>query len=163
MNAVKMLKDDHEKVKGLFRQYEGAGERAHQKKQQLAQEIFTELELHSKLEEEIFYPAAKAKGSKDLKEVVDEGLEEHHVVDTLIQELKAMDLSTSHDQYEAKIKVLIENVEHHIEEEEGELLPEAEKKLGKEVETLGTEMEQRKTQLMQAMSGGMGGSASSIR
>src|SRR3954454_19027813 len=107
MDAVKLLKDDHKKVKSLFREYEKAGERAHQKKQRIAEQAFTELEIHSKLEEEIFYPAVQAKGNKELKEVVNEGLEEHHVVDVLIEELKAMD--PSDERYDAKFTVLVEN------------------------------------------------------
>src|SRR5688572_6880233 len=105
-----MLKDDHKKVKGLFREFESAGERAHKKKQGIAEQVFTELEIHSKLEEELFYPAARAQ-SKDLAEVVDEGIEEHHVVDVLIAELKAME--PEDERYDAKFTVLIENVEHH--------------------------------------------------
>lgn len=152
MNAVKMLKDDHKKVKGLFREYEGAGERAHQTKGKIAEQVFMELEVHSKLEEEIFYPAVQAKGTKDLKEVVNEGIEEHHVVDVLIAELKALD--PSDERFDAKFKVLTENVEHHIEEEEGEMLPDAEKKLGNEVDRLGELMAQRKQELIQQMGAG---------
>ncbi len=151
MNAVKMLKDDHKKVKGLFREFEGAGEKAFKTKLKLAHKIFTELEVHTELEEEIFYPVAKGKGDKELKETIDEGLEEHHVVKVLIEELKAMDIEAEPDRYVAKMTVLIENVEHHIEEEEKELLPEAQKDLGDEVEMLGDQMEQRKRQLLSQM------------
>lgn len=147
MNAIQMLKDDHRRVKALFREFEGAGERAYQKKQRLAEETMRELEVHTKLEEEIFYPAAKAKGG-ELKDTVDEGLEEHHVVKVLIDELRGMDPQA--EQYDPKFKVLTENVEHHIEEEEQELLPEAAKKLGDAVETLGAQMAQRREQLLQA-------------
>lgn len=154
MNAVKLLKDDHKKVKGLMRDFEDAGERAFQKKQRLAQQTFAELEVHTKIEEEIFYPAVKQKGDKELKEVVSEGLEEHHVVDVLIEELKGMDIESSAEQYDAKFKVLQENVEHHIEEEEQEMLPEAEKLLGSDVEKLGDQMQARKTQLLAAVGSG---------
>src|SRR4051794_36852363 len=115
MNAVAMLKADHKKVKGIFREFESAGERAYRKKQQLAEQAFLELEVHSKLEEEIFYPAARS-SDKDLVDVVDEGLEEHHVVDVLIGELRQM--QPEDERYDPKFKVLTENVEHHIEEEE---------------------------------------------
>lgn len=145
MDAVKLLKDDHKKVKELFRQYEKAGDRAHEKKQRIAEQVFAELEVHTKLEEDIFYPAVQAKGTKDQKELVAEGLEEHHVVDVLIGELKA--LNPENEQYDAKFKVLMENVEHHIEEEEGEMLPDAEKKLGKEIDYLGEQMMHLKQQL----------------
>jgi hypothetical protein len=89
LNAIQMLKDDHRRVKALFREFEAACERAHQKKQRIAEEAMRECEVHTKLEEEIFYPAAKAKGS-EIKDTVDEGLEEHHVVDVLMNELRGM-------------------------------------------------------------------------
>jgi hemerythrin-like domain-containing protein len=143
MDAVKLLKDDHEKVKGLFRQFEKA--RSADKKKQLADEIMLELEVHSKIEEEIFYPAVKEQ-VKGQDELVAEAVEEHHVVDVLMQEIKALD--PSDERFEAKMTVLIENVEHHIEEEESEMLPDAKKKLGKDTAELGAQMEQRKQALM---------------
>jgi hemerythrin-like domain-containing protein len=148
MDAIKLLKDDHKQVKELFREYESAGDRAYQKKSRIAEQVFRELEVHSKLEEQIFYPAVAAKGTKDQKELVAEGVQEHHIVDVLIGELKA--LSPENEEFDPKFTVLIENVEHHIEEEEGELLPDAEKKLGKDVERLGEEMLRLKEQLMAA-------------
>jgi hemerythrin-like domain-containing protein len=148
MDAIKLLKDDHKQVKELFREYESAGDRAYQKKSRIAEQAFRELEVHSKLEEQIFYPAVAAKGTKDQKELVAQGVQEHHIVDVLIGELKA--LSPENEEFDPKFTVLIENVEHHIEEEEGELLPDAEKKLGKDVERLGEEMLRLKEQLMAA-------------
>ena len=142
MDAIKLLKDDHEKVKGLFRTFEKA--RSEDRKKKLADEIMMELEIHSQIEEEIFYPAVREKMGED--ELVAEATEEHHVVDVLMQEIKQ--LEPSDERFEAKMTVLIENVEHHIEEEEKEMLPDAKKKLGKEVEALGDQMEQRKQQLM---------------
>jgi hemerythrin superfamily protein len=142
MDAIKLLKDDHEKVKSLFRQFEKA--RSEDKKKQLADEIMMELEVHSTVEEEIFYPAVREKVGED--ELVAEAVEEHHVVDVLMKEIK--ELEPSDERFEAKMTVLIENVEHHIEEEEKEMLPDAKKKLGKDVEVLGDQMEQRKQQLM---------------
>lgn len=147
-NAVEMLKSDHRKVKEMFREYAELGDRAHVSKQRLAEEIFRELEIHSKLEEEIFYPAAEAAADEEVGEVVAEGLEEHHVVDMLMQEIRA--LTPEDEAFDAKMKVLCENVEHHIEEEEGEMLPQAQRALGEEVERLGMEMKQRKQQLMSA-------------
>ena len=151
MDAIRMLKDDHEKVKALFREYEAAGDRAHKKKQGIAEKVFMELEVHATIEEEIFYPAAKKKADKEGKELVVEGEEEHHVVKMLISELKALDPQDEH--YDAKFKVLTENVEHHIEEEEGEMLPKVEEVLGKDLERLGEEMAQRKNELQGQMSG----------
>ena len=149
MDAIKLLKDDHQKVKKLFREYEELGDRAHKSKQRIAEQVFLELEVHSQLEEEIFYPAVQATADKEGKELVAEGIEEHHVVDVLINELKA--LSPEDEQFDAKFKVLTENVEHHIEEEEGEMLPDAEKTLGKETERLAERMIQRKRELLGTM------------
>ena len=90
MDAIAMLKTDHRKVKELFRKYEAAGDRTYQKKKSLAEEICTEISLHSRLEEELFYPAVKAHADKDGKDLVAEAVEEHHVVATLIDELQAL-------------------------------------------------------------------------
>jgi hemerythrin superfamily protein len=149
MDAIDLLKADHKKVKELFRQYEEAGDRAYQKKKGIAEEVFTEITVHSTLEEELFYPAVKAKTDKDGKDLVAESIEEHHVVASLIEELKALD--PKDERYDAKFTVLTENVEHHIEEEEGELFPEAEEVLGDALKHLGTQMAERKEQLMASL------------
>jgi hemerythrin-like domain-containing protein len=147
VDAVKLLKDDHKKVKDLFRQFEKA--RSTDRKMKIAQEAMHELEVHAEIEEEIFYPAAKAKADKEGKELVAEAVEEHHVVKVLIGELKA--LPEVNEQFEAKFTVLIENVEHHIEEEEKEMLPDAKKTLGKDIDVLGDQMKARKEELMATM------------
>jgi hemerythrin-like domain-containing protein len=136
MDAIKLLKDDHKQVKDLFRQFEKA--RSADRKKQIAETVFHELEIHAAIEEEIFYPAAKAKADKEGKELVAEAFEEHHVVKVLIGELK--DLPEVNEQYEAKFTVLTENVEHHIEEEEKEMLPDAQKTLGDDTKMLGDQM-----------------------
>jgi hemerythrin-like domain-containing protein len=146
MNAIDLLMEDHRKVKGLFTEFEQSGERAHQTRRRIAAQVFQELETHTRLEEEIFYPAVRDQRSADAKEMIAESVEEHHVVDMLIAELKR--LSPEDEQYEAKFTVLTENVKHHIEEEEGELFPKARRALGKELDRLGTEMEQRRQRLM---------------
>jgi hemerythrin superfamily protein len=147
-DAIELLKSDHRKVKEMFRRYEALGENAHKTKQRLAEEIFRELEIHSKLEEELFYPTVRERGDSEVQDVVDEGIEEHHVVDVLIEELRG--LSPDEDAYDAKMKVLSENVEHHIEEEETEMLPDAKKILGSETKSIGEEMLQLKKSLAQA-------------
>src|SRR5688500_4111375 len=146
VDPIKMLKDDHQKVKKLFREYESAGEKAYQKKAKLAGQIFQELEVHAAIEEEIFYPAVEAKADKEGQELVNEAEEEHHVVHVLLGELKAMDVQDEH--FDAKMTVLIENVEHHIEEEEGEMLPDAKKTLDDQLEQLGEQMAARKQELL---------------
>lgn len=146
MNAIDMLKADHKKVKKLFREYQAAGDRAYQKKKGIAEEVFTEITVHSTLEEELFYPVMKERTDENGKDLVAESFEEHHVVAILIEELKALD--PKDERYDAKFSVLMENIEHHIEEEEGELFPEAEEVLGNAMERLGTQMKERKEQLM---------------
>jgi hemerythrin-like domain-containing protein len=149
MDAIGMLKADHEKVKELFRKYEAAGDRAYQQKQRIAEEVFAEITVHSALEEELLYPAVKAETDKQGQELVAESVEEHHVVAMLIEELKALD--PKDERYDAKFTVLIENIEHHIKEEEDELFPEAEDVLGDEIEELGAQMKERKDQLMASL------------
>jgi hemerythrin superfamily protein len=148
-NAIDLLKADHTHVKALFQQYDAAGNRAYQKKQGIAEEVFTELEVHTTLEEELFYPAMKRNTDQDGKDLVAEAIEEHHVVTTLMEELQGLD--PKDERYDAKFKVLMENVEHHIEEEAGEMFPEAEEVLGERLERLGNQMQERKQQLMASM------------
>ena len=151
MDAVKLLKDDHKKVKDLFRQFEKA--RSADRKKTIAEEAMHELEVHAEIEEEIFYPAAKAKADKEGKELVAEAVEEHHVVKVLIGELKA--LAPEDDRYAAKFTVLTENVEHHIEEEEGQLFPLMGQQLGSAAsEELGRRMEEHKQSLLQMAESG---------
>ena len=146
-NAVALIKADHRQVEKLFKQFEEAGERAYKTKQRLVEEIIGHLEAHAVVEEELFYPAVEAKAAKDGKEMIHEAEEEHHVVKLLLGELKGMQPEDSH--YDAKVTVLIENVRHHVEEEESELLPKAEKLLGDQaMQDLGTRMAARKQQLL---------------
>ena len=145
MDPVQMLKDDHKKVKQLFKQFEKADDG---KKMEIAREVFRELEVHSKVEEEIFYPAYKQKADEEGQETTNEAVEEHHVVDVLIKEMKAM--KKVDETFEAKFTVLTENVEHHIEEEEQEMLPDAKKLLKDQSDELAQKMERRKKELLAA-------------
>lgn len=146
-NAVTMLKEDHKKVKGLFEEFEKATSK---RKLGICKETLLELKVHTTLEEELFYPAVE-KAVKDEK-MMAEAEEEHHVAETIMAELEActeMDV-----QFEAKYTVLAENVQHHINEEETEMLPKAEK-LGKEkLDQLGEQMMMRKEELMAQMQKG---------
>ena len=145
-DAVALIKADHREVEKLFHEFEDAGDRAYKTKQQLVSQIIRELEVHAAIEEEIYYPAVDAKAKKDGKELVAEAVEEHHVVKVLLGELATM--SAEDDAFDAKVTVLIENVRHHVEEEEQELLPQSEKILGdEELARLGEEMAARKQQL----------------
>ena len=145
-DAVALIKADHREVEKLFHEFEDAGDRAYKTKQQLVSQIIKELEVHATIEEEIYYPAVDAKAKKDGKELVAEAVEEHHVVKVLLGELATM--SAEDDAFDAKVTVLIENVRHHVEEEEEELLPQSEEILGdEELARLGEEMAARKQQL----------------
>jgi hemerythrin-like domain-containing protein len=145
-DAVELIKSDHRKVERLFGEFEQAGERAYKTKQGLVEQITQELRVHATIEEETFYPAVQAKARKDGKELIDEAVEEHHLVRVTLRELEA--LTPEDDAFDAKVQVLIENVRHHVEEEESEMLPQAEKLLGQdELARLGEEMLARKRQL----------------
>jgi hemerythrin superfamily protein len=146
-DAVGLIKADHRQVDKLFKEFEAAGERAYKTKQRLVEQIITELEAHATVEEELFYPAVEAKAAKDGKRLVAEAEEEHHVVKLLLGELAKMRAEDEH--YDAKVTVLIENVRHHVEEEESEMLPEAEELLGKTaVQELGARIAARKQELL---------------
>ena len=147
MDAFKLLKQDHDKVKKMFKDYEELGDRAFKQKQDLANEVFSELSVHEQIEEEIFYPAVRENASKEGVEIVLEGYEEHHVADLIIEELKAM--TSEEENFDAKFKVLQENIEHHIQEEEDEMFPEARKALGESAVEIGEQMQMRKEELIQ--------------
>jgi hemerythrin superfamily protein len=145
-DAVELIRSDHRTVEKLFSEFEQAGERAYKTRQGLVERITRELEVHATIEEETFYPAVRAKARKDGKELVDEAVEEHHLVRVTLGELAG--LSPTDDAFDAKVQVLIENVRHHVEEEESEMLPQAGKLLDQEeLARLGEEMLARKRQL----------------
>jgi Hemerythrin HHE cation binding domain len=138
MDAFSLLKADHQKVADLFDELESASG-----KQKLAVfgQIKTELELHTHIEEKIFYPALEE--PKETHDLTLEAYEEHDVVKKLLKELSRA--RSANEEWEAQAKVLRENVEHHVEEEEGELFKKASKALGaEEIESLGEEMEAEK-------------------
>ncbi len=146
MDALMLLAADHNRVRGLFARFQAAEEEKDTATMmELAAKIIVELEVHTTIEEEIFYPAIK-EASEEIKDIVDEGIEEHHVADTLIGEIKA--LTPDDDAWAAKMKVLIENVEHHAEEEEQEMFPETRKAFdAATLEDLGMRLEARKAEL----------------
>jgi hypothetical protein len=117
-SVIEMLKNDHEKVKGLFEEFESAHGR---EQADIAAAAIMELEVHADLEEKLIYPAIREE--IDENEMMNEAVEEHHLVHVLIKELKK--LRPKDEVFQAKFKVLGELVKHHIEEEEGEMLPKA--------------------------------------
>lgn len=138
MDAFSLLKEDHRRVEELFKQLESA---TGKKKLTVFEQIKTELELHTHIEEKIFYPALEE--PKQTHDLTLEAYEEHDVVKRLLRELGRA--KTADDEWEAKAKVLQENVEHHVEEEENELFKKAAAVLGQEeIEALGEELETEK-------------------
>lgn len=139
MNALDLLMEDHQKVSQLFEQAEGTENE--KKKQQLFEQIKTELETHTHIEETIFYPALQEE--EELKDMVLEAFEEHKQVKTLLREIS--NLSDGSEKFDAKLKVMKENVEHHVEEEESEMFPKVEQFLDEtQLEELGQQMEAEK-------------------
>ena len=122
MDAIELLTSDHNKVRGLFKEAQGLGDRATTSRRDLFDQIDEELTLHTQIEEKIVYPAFKerAKGS-DQKDEVLEAYEEHAVAKRLIKELEKME--PTEESYKAKLQVLMEAVEHHADEEEKEMFP----------------------------------------
>ena len=117
-DATELLKADHDRVDELFNKVK-ANEDGNNK--DVFQTIRQELELHTHVEEQIFYPNLLENGDEELQKIVREGLEEHGQVKTLLTEMGPM--SGDDEEFKAKLKVLMENVEHHVEEEEGEMFP----------------------------------------
>jgi hemerythrin superfamily protein len=117
-NAIELLKTDHRRVDDLFTRVK---ENEDGNNEDVFRQINNELDLHAHVEEMIFYPHLLENGDEELQKIVREGIEEHSVVKTLLAELE--ELSGTSDDFKAKIKVLMENVEHHVEEEEDEMFP----------------------------------------
>ena len=141
MDALALLKADHDKVKELLAQLEKTTERGVKTRQELFATIKGELTVHETIEEEIFYPELKS--HPKAADIVLEGFEEHHVVDLLMGELESLDVED--ETWGAKATVMKENVEHHMEEEEGEMFKQARQAFSREeLEDLGRRMEERK-------------------
>jgi hemerythrin superfamily protein len=145
-DAIALLKNDHATVKKLFAQEEKA---TGQKKASVFDEIKAALEVHATIEEEIFYPAVKKARSENMKDEVREGYEEHKQIKSLLGQIAR--ITPSDETWDAKIKVLKEDVEHHVKEEEGEMFPDAKRFLHKVgLMELGILMEERKQKLEKA-------------
>jgi hemerythrin-like domain-containing protein len=141
-----MLKEQHDEVRALFKEYENAGEGAHATRKKLIDEAGRKLDVHAKLEEKIFYPACEELEDEKARKMVGESLEEHLIVKRLIKELEG--LKGTDEKFESKATVLKESVEHHADEEESDLFPAAEKEFDDErLRELGREMTNLKRQL----------------
>ena len=142
-DAIELLVNDHREVSAMFKQYEELGDRAKVSKKKLADQICNSLTLHATIEEEIFYPAVR-EAIKDAEDMVDEAVVEHASAKDLIAQIQDMD--PDDELYDAKVKVLGEQIEHHVEEEEKEMFPKV-RKSGLDLAALGTEMMGRKEEL----------------
>ena len=145
-DAVAMLTAEHREVKQLFEQFEQLTDRAKVSKKKLADQICNALILHTTIEEEIFYPAVR-EATKEAEDKVDEAVVEHAAAKDLIAQIQEMD--PDDELYDAKVKVLSEQIDHHVEEEEKEMFPMA-KKAGLDLAALGQEMAGRKQELAAA-------------
>jgi hemerythrin superfamily protein len=144
MNAIDLLKEDHDRVETLFEQFKAneEGDNA-----ALAQQITEELEAHTHIEETIFYPRLIEDGDEELKSIVQEGIEEHRQVKMFLNEMR--NLTDGSEKLNAKLKVVVEDVEHHVEEEEGEMFSMVEDQFDEDtLNALGAEMEKEKRSFM---------------
>jgi hemerythrin-like domain-containing protein len=144
MDAITLLKDDHDRMKKLLNELDSTTERGVKTRQELFARVKDELTKHESIEEEIFYPALKE--HPKTKEITLEAYEEHHVVDMVMKEIEGVPFDD--ERWGAKFTVMKENIEHHIEEEEGEMFKQARQVFEKEeLEALGERMAARKAQL----------------
>ena len=145
MDAIALLKADHANAKKLMTELEATTERGVKTREQMWTKLLKELTIHENIEEEVFYPAL-AKHPK-ARDIVLEALEEHHLVDDIVEQLKGTPFDDEH--WGAKFKVTKENVEHHIEEEETEMFKITRQVFTKEeLEELGASMEASKAEQM---------------
>ncbi|WP_062989740.1 hemerythrin domain-containing protein [Nocardia anaemiae] len=137
-DAIVLLREDHKEIRKLFRDFEKAGDDAHATKGRLVDKIIEALTVHTYLENECMYPTVR-KLVPDLEEDILESYEEHHVADVLAMELAGM--KPEDERFTAKATVLIESVDHHIDEEEGTWFPKVRDRLGrKQLQEIGAQM-----------------------
>ena len=128
-DAITTLRDDHKRVEKLFKEFEKLekNDGSASKKRTVVEQIIEELSVHAAIEEQVFYPAVRK--LEDVGDVVLEGLEEHHIVKWTLSELDGM--NGDEERFDAKVKVLIESVRHHVEEEESEMFPKVREAMGR--------------------------------
>lgn len=143
-DALELLIADHREASELFEQFENLSDRAKASKQKIVQKVCKALLVHTQIEEEILYPAVR-EFVKDLEDKVDEAVVEHAAAKDLIRQLH--DMNPDEDLYDAKVKVLSEEIEHHVEEEEKEMFPKL-RKSKMDLMAIGQELAQRKQELM---------------
>jgi hemerythrin-like domain-containing protein len=152
-DAIALLTEDHKNVKQLLKRLEATTERSTDQREQLLSKIENEVKIHTTIEEEIFYPAFReAVRTRKDEELYFEALEEHHVVDMVMPEIKSTE--TDSEEFGAKAKVLKDLIEHHAAEEEKQMFPKARKAMGAaRLKELGEEMQERKHELSTGLLG----------
>jgi precorrin-2 methylase len=143
IDAVELLTQQHREVKEMFDRFENMTDRAKVSKKKLADEICNALIMHTTIEEEIYYPATR-EASEETEDMVDEAVVEHASAKGLIAQIMEMD--PGDDLYDAKVKVLGELVEHHVQEEEEEMFPKT-RELKLDLKALGQEMKARQLEI----------------
>ena len=142
MNALTLLKQDHGNVEALFKQFEALDAADAVEKRRVVDHIIEQLAVHAVVEEQVFYPAVR-RANEETRDLVLEGLEEHHIVKWTLAELQKM--SPTDERFDAKVRVLMESVRHHVDEEEDELFAAVRKALAtQELESLGDQIEAAK-------------------
>ena len=140
MNAIELLKADHDTVDALFQKVKASPDGDHK---DLFEQIKAELDVHTHIEETIFYPKLKADGDEELKKLTLEGVEEHRQAKMFLKELAA--LSDDSEKFDPKLKVLMEDISHHVQEEEGQMFPMVQEQFDEDtLQMLGDEMEKEK-------------------
>jgi hemerythrin superfamily protein len=140
MNAIELLKADHDTVDALFQKVKASPDGDHK---DLFEQIKAELDVHTHIEETIFYPKLKADGDEELKKITLEGVEEHRQAKMFLKELAA--LSDDSEKFDPKLKVLMEDISHHVQEEEGQMFPMVQEQFDEDtLQMLGDEMEKEK-------------------
>lgn len=150
MNAIELLKEDHRKVEHLFGKVKATEEDEHK---ELFEKIKDELDVHTHIEETIFYPKMKESENKELEDIIAEGYQEHYAAKTLLRDIS--DLVEDSDAFEPKLKVLMEGVTHHVQEEEGQMFPKIEEIFDEAtLEEIGKEMEAEKAAFKKTQAAG---------
>lgn len=147
-SATDMIRTDHRKVEELYQRYQAMNGQANDKRA-LAEHICRELELHAAVEEGVFYPAVRTKLGEEGVELVEEALHEHGEMKELIGKFRGGELTDT--QCDQCVHELMQTVQHHVEEEESEMLPQAEQHMGDELDRLGERMQQRKQEAAPSM------------
>lgn len=140
MNAIELLKEDHDRVDKLFQKVKANEDADHR---DTFEKIKAELEVHTHIEETLFYPKVKEDGDEELKKLVLEGVEEHHQAKMFLRELST--LVEDSEKFQPKLKVLMEDIAHHVQEEEGQMFPMIQEQFDEyTLQMLGQEMEKEK-------------------